>query len=258
MDLMTAFSVMLGDVTHVNASARQVHGILSWHDRTRGAVRHAARLAAGASCLEVRPVTAVTHRSWRASSRMILDALTAQAEEAARRRQAALREAASEDQQARQADAAAEDARRRADAARGRAAAAAAGAAAARAQAAGCADSQDAGAFLAQAASLEAEAAAAAAEAAAADREAAALEAAAARHRENARKARQLAAAMLAWEIAARDAHGTGTAVLAAEQPVARQMHDGIQAAGGLPEVPRDKRYLTLDGAAAARGGAGQ
>ena len=111
---------------------------------------------------------------------------------------------------------------------------------------------------MAEAAACESAAAAAQAEAAHYDAEAARLEAAAEEHRAKARRARALVAALLAWEVAARDAHGTGSQVLAIEEPVARDMHDGIQAAGGLAEVPADKRYLTRDRVRAHQGGARQ
>lgn len=55
--------------------------------------------------------------------------------------------------------------------------------------------------------------------------------------------------ALMAWETAAADAHAFGEAVLRNEAPVARRVFDAIQAAGGLHEVPADKRY-----AATARG----
>ncbi len=258
MDLLTAFNAMLSDVTHVNASARQVTGILVWHGRTRCAVQHAARLTTSRSCLTVSFSVAHTHRTWRASSMLILAALQAQADEAARSRFLALKKAASEDRQAEQDEAAAAAARQRAAAARSRAASASAAAGAARAQAGACDDDGGAAACLAEAAACEAEAAAAAAEAAAADSEAGAHAASAEQHRENARQARALAVLLMAWEIAARDAHGTGTAVLATEEPIARRMYEGIQAAGGLSEVPRDKRYYTRERAGTAGGGTGQ
>jgi hypothetical protein len=90
----------------------------------------------------------------------------------------------------------------------------------------------------------------AAEEAEAEDRSAAAAEAgdppgtaAAARHRENAAAARERAARLLAWEIAARDAHGHGSAVLAGEQPVGQRIGEAIAHAGGAHEVPRDRNY---------------
>ncbi|MGH3408306.1 MAG: hypothetical protein ACRDRJ_38310, partial [Streptosporangiaceae bacterium] len=120
----------------------------------------------------------------------------------------------------------------------------------ARAQAAACARHQDADAFQAQAAAADANASDA-------NAEAGRHETTAADHREEARKARQLAAELLGWQAAALDAHGTGTAVVAAEEPVARRMGEAIAAAGGLGEVPADKRYLTRGAAAASSGGGG-
>jgi len=256
-----AFGVMLGDVTSVNASARQVTNILIWHGHTRCALQHASRLTTDRTCLEVGFAWSATHRTWRASSLLILGALTAQADQAARRRLDAEREAGRQEAAARDADQGAAEARRRAAAARAAAGAAAAAAAAARASAAACTGEDQSAArakFMAEAAACEAAAAAAQAEAAWHDAEAARLEAAAEEHRGSARRARALAAALLAWEIAARDAHGTGSQVLAIEEPVAREMYEGIQAAGGLAQVPGDKRYLTRARVGAHQGGARQ
>ena len=85
---------------------------------------------------------------------------------------------------------------------------------------------------------------AAAAAASARDEAAAAEHAAAARwRREKAAEARAASAAFSEWDIAASDAGTFGRRVLANEEPAARRVGEGIAAAGGLPEVPRDKRY---------------
>ncbi|MGH3290163.1 MAG: hypothetical protein ACRDPD_36690, partial [Streptosporangiaceae bacterium] len=118
MEIMTAFGAMLGDVSSVNASDRQVHNILVWHGSTRCALEHASRLTTDASCLQVTFAGSHTHRSWRTSSLLILRALNAMADQAARRRYAAGQEAGRQDAAARDADQAAAEARRRAAQAR--------------------------------------------------------------------------------------------------------------------------------------------
>jgi hypothetical protein len=221
MEILTAFTAMLSDVTHVNASRRQVDGILDWLALTRSAVARAAAMRAPARCLEVTFSGSATHRTWRMSSQDILAALASQAEEARAGRAAAEQEAARRDHLAGLADA---------DAAMARQEAAQAEARAAALEAAG----GEAPAMAAQAAR---------AEAGEARQRAAALDAAAVQHREVAARARRAAADYMTWEIAARDAHAAGAAVLAAEEHIAAMVHSGIQAAGGIREVPRDKRY---------------
>ncbi|MGH3411052.1 MAG: hypothetical protein ACRDRJ_52425, partial [Streptosporangiaceae bacterium] len=115
---MTAFGAMLSDVTAATTSRRQVSGILAWFDLARRAVHLAQVLAGSRAGLDVTFASSVTHRTWRASSQHILAALSAQAEEAARRRTEAEQHAAAEDSRAGQADAAADAARTRAAAAR--------------------------------------------------------------------------------------------------------------------------------------------
>jgi hypothetical protein len=240
MDLMTAFTAMLGDVTHVNASRRQVTGILAWQDLTRRAAGLAGSLTGAGRGLQVSFSSSGTHRTWRMSGQLILGALRDQMDEAAIQRA--------------RADLAAQDSDRAADAEEAAAAAAASEAAAARQRAASCLAAAAASTADGERAALQAAAAAAAAEAEAADATAARLAAAAREHREEARLARQRSAQLLGWQIAAQDAHGHGTRVIAGEEPIAAAMHAGIQAAGGISEVPGDKRYLTRDGALAPAG----
>jgi hypothetical protein len=229
-DMMTAFVVMADDVTFVNASREQIDGILLWHDRARLAHNEAGVLAAGRPCLDVLSAGARTHRIWRLTAQSVLAALAAQSEEAVRGRLAAEDDAARAD---------AEEARARSDAAwlRRQAARAAARAAAARSSAGACAGTLAAAGFLA-------EAEAAAAEASDLLDSARTRETEAAEHRDEAAEHRELAGRLQDWEVLARDAHGTGTAVLDAEEDDAVRLGELAAAGGGPAELPGDKSYL--------------
>lgn len=179
MQLLTAFTAMLGDVGYANASARQIDGILDWSDHVARAVARAKMMHARPGTLDVTFTGSATHRTWRVSCHSILAALSAQAEEARVRRAEQNVKAADLEQRA----AAEED------------------------------------------------------------------EMAAASLRDEAVEARGEVSDLIQWEIAANDAHTFGESVIRNEEPVARRVFEGIQAAGGIREVPADKRY-----AATARG----
>ncbi len=53
---------------------------------------------------------------------------------------------------------------------------------------------------------------------------------------------------MAAWACAARDARGCGSQVVANEYLPAVMVGQAIGAAGGVREVPADKRYASNDG----------
>jgi hypothetical protein len=223
--MMTAFRAMLDDVTCVSASRRQVTGLIAWQDCTRQADTLARDHGADRGSLDVEYAASEVYRTWQMSCDLILRTLAVQAEEAHRRAAEADAEAESQQQLALQAATAAAAARQRAAAARGTALA--------------CTRLEDVSAFLAEAETAEAEAAAAAA--------------AAAGHEGAAGAARRRAAALRTWEIAARDAHGTGQRVLDAEQPAAAAIGEALRRAG--PSfVPRDKSYLR-DGGRTLAGG---
>jgi hypothetical protein len=228
--MMTAFRAMLDDVTAVNASRRQVTGLIAWQDCTRQADTLAREHGADGACLDVGYAASGAYRTWQMSCRLILAALAVQAEESRRRAAEADAEAESETQLALQAATAAAAARDQA--------------ATARAAALACTRPEDVNAFLAGTEAADAEAA---------DAEAAAAAAAAQEHQSAAGAARRRAVALRAWEIAARDAHGTGQMVLDAEQPAAASIGDALRRAG-TSFVPRDKSYLR-DGGSLPAGG---
>jgi len=213
VDVMTAFVAMLGDVTAVNASRRQINGLIAWQDTTRQADTMAREYDADGACLDVDYAGSTLYRPWQVSCELILQALALQEDQARRRAIEADAEAGAQMGLAMQAAAAAAAARERAATARGAAAA--------------CTRPEDVQGFLDEAAE---------ADAAAADQAAAGHEAAAA-------AARARAAAMRAWEIAARDAGGTGRQVLEAEVHVALVLGGAVRRAG-IAVVPRNKGYL--------------
>jgi hypothetical protein len=223
--MMTAFVAMLGDVTAVNASRRQINGLIAWQDTTRQTDTMAREQDAGGACLDVDYAGSTLYRPWQVSCELILQALALQENQARRRAIEADAEAGAQMELAMQAAAAAAAARERAAGARGAAAA--------------CLRPEDAQAFLDEAA--EAEADAAAADEAAAEHEAAAA------------AARARATALRAWEIAARDASGTGRQVLEAEVPVALAIGTALRQAG-IAVAPRNKGYLQ-DGRRMSAGG---
>ena len=90
------------------------------------------------------------------------------------------------------------------------------------------------------AAAAEADAAAAAA---AAGADAFALLAAAAEHREAAAAARYLSRQLMDWQVAAGDAHASGSAMLSDELPRAERVGEAIGRSGGVREVYRDKHW---------------
>jgi hypothetical protein len=231
MELRAAFEVLFSDVTAAEVSERQVTGMRSWQELTLIACGRAVPLGCSVAGLHVRYAAGSVHRTWRMSSGLILAALAAQVEEARRGRARAETEARRERAAAEQAEAAA------AAAAAGAAAAWARAAAAHQMAAAVAADNPQA------AASFEAEAQAAGSEAAAAEAQAEALRQRAAEHRERAEQARALARELLSWETVARDAEGTGRAAVAAEQPIAVRVGEGIARAGGVREVPGSKWF---------------
>jgi hypothetical protein len=247
MELMTAFSAMLSDVTHANASDSQILGILTWLDRAREAVRRAAALEAEAG-LEVSFAEAATHRAWRMTSHVLVAAFAAQEDEARARRGRADQDAAREDRDNRIAAAEAAQARDTALSARARAAAARSRACVARARAA-AADEQGAAFFLAEADAADAEAAIADSEALLADERARQQDMIAGEHRRRAAAARKLAGELTGWEQAARDARDTGEQVLKDHDPRLTRVSESQARAGGAREVPRDKRYMTSDSA---------
>jgi hypothetical protein len=227
MYILDVFWPMLNDLTHRNASMRQVYGIRNWQDYVRRTVQ-AAPDDATRDCLDVPFSGSASHRTWRVACWGILNALSMQAGEAQVRKAEADAEAVSRDRAAEQADA---------DAAAARSAAAAFRAQAAQSRAAAAGADPD----LADRAGTDAMIAdgnAAAAEAAAAEHAVTAL-----KHRENAAEARVVSRRCQEWDIAASDAGAFGKRVLANEEPIARRVGEGIAAAGGLPEVPADKRY---------------
>ena len=225
MDMMTVFRAMLDDVTCVNASRRQVTGLIAWQDCTRQADTLARQHGADGASLDVQYAASDVFRPWQMSCELILQALSGQAGEASRRAAQADAEADAQAQLAAAAAAAAAAARERA--------------AVAAAAAAACTRPEDAEFFRAEAETAQGEAAAAAA--------------AARDHQAAAGAARQRARALRMWEIAARDAHGTGKLVVAAEQPAAAAIGEALRMAGpGI--APRSKQYLR-DGARPAWGG---
>lgn len=66
--------------------------------------------------------------------------------------------------------------------------------------------------------------------------------------REAAATARVRADAAMAWGVAARDAHTTGTRLVAEESAIAFPVGQALAAAGGADEVYGDKRALATDG----------
>jgi hypothetical protein len=248
MELMTAFSAMLSDVTHANASDSQILGILTWLDRAREAVRRAAALEAG-SGLEVSFAVSATHRTWRLTSQMLVAAFTAQEDEALARRADADVEASGEDRDAAAADADAVQARHVSVTARARAAEARSRASVARACAAAAADDQNAAFFLAEADAADIAAASADSEAAQAIQRAAEQADLAETHRRKSAEARELSGELMDWEVAARDARDTGEQVLADHDPRLTCVSESQARAGGRSVVPGDKRYLTNESA---------
>ena len=220
MDLMRAFTVMLGGVTAADAPRRQVNGILEWRDYVYGAVKRAAAVPdADLSGLEVALVTSSqTHLEWRMAAGAILDALAQQANAAdvayARAKAAeaaALREAAECDAEAEACE-----------------------------QAAAAADD--------------------AAEAAMYVAEAAMWRARAEEWRREAQRQAAIAAAAMEWGAAARDAIAYGSRLVTGEDAMALPVAEAVAAAGGPSEVYGQKHALTLDGSEARplaiRGGA--
>jgi hypothetical protein len=175
--VLRAFTAMTWELGWRDAPGWLIDEVDLWEDRVREAVRRAELAGAAPECTDVTFGGAGSHRTWRASSWVILQALSMQAETAMRER-------------------------------------------------------------------LEADAVADREDRLAADAE----EPAAGRHRENAAAARHRSGACMAWEVAARDAHGHGSTVLAGTQPAAVRVGEAIRQAGGIREVPRNKRYATTAG----------
>jgi hypothetical protein len=248
MDIMRAFTAMLDEITAADVSPGQETGVLVWHSRAARAAVKARSMGAARQCLEVTFAGSRVHREWRTSARHILNALTAQMDEARRRRAVTEREALAEASKADAAGAAAAAAAHQASAARARAADARARAAHALRLAA-MADEQYKAGFLAQADDLSAQAAAAEAAGRHAGEEHDSQAAAAERHRDRAGRLRQLARKLLQWEAEAEDARGTGENLVRGLNPAAWEYFEGIRAAGGLRNVPRSKWYLTASGA---------
>lgn len=90
-----------------------------------------------------------------------------------------------------------------------------------------------------------------AAAASADDDGAAVLLAAALAAREAAKEARRRAGAAMAWNVAALDAHTTGTRLVADENAIAASVGQALAAAGGVGEVYGAKHALTTDGRSA-------
>jgi hypothetical protein len=260
MELMTVFRAMMSEITSDDGSETLVNGILLWASRTSDAVRRARQHDAAQHCLEASFSGASTWRLWKYAADNILAALIAQEDEARARRATAEREAAARESRAAEADAGAAVAADQARASRARAATARTRAGEARTLAGTCENPETAAAFEAQASACDAQAAAADSDAQAGESAAAALAGQAEKHRERARLERARSKELRAWEASARDAHGTGTLLIAVQQPVQNAMYEGIQAAGGINQVPRSKYYLRRDAttrrpAMAGRGG---
>lgn len=232
--LMQAFTVMLGDVTAADCSARQVLGIEQWQDFVLRALTAAQACdPPGQAGMSVASATSSTHRTWRDSAHQIIAALQAQIGEAEVRIAETRANIQKLEDQAREHERAAAAAEAAAAAHRAAAAAASANAAAAESQ------EQGSGAgFAAQAA--QETAAAAAADAAAAAHRRAAQEC-----WEEAGKERTRLALLIAWLAAATDAHGAGVFLVGREDAIAIPVGEAIQAAGGITEVALDKRYFS-------------
>lgn len=223
MDLMRAFTVMLGGITAADASSRQVNGILTWRDYVYEAVKRGQEVpgADGQGTYVALVTSSETHLQWRLAAGAILEALAEQANAA----DAIYAQAKAAEQAAEKA---AQEAR---DAAK-----------AALAMAADFAligDELTAAYYVALAATAEAEAV---------------------RCDEEAKRQAAIAAAAMMWGIAARDAIACGSALVAQENAVAFPVGEAIAAAGGVDEVYGEKRALTTDGGGgrplAIRGGA--
>jgi len=253
--MMNAFIAMMGDITWADVADGQAEGVLSWHSVAARAARCAQGLDAQPQCLQVTFSGSHTHRTWRMSANSILDTLLAQVDEARTRRSRAERETSAQADKAAAADADAREAAQRAETHRAEAEQARRDASAARRLAS--LDPQYADGFLAQAAQHEARADMATRAAGEAGQEAERRTRAAEGHRDKGREQRSLARQLLNWEEAALDAHGTGTNLISDWQPVALRMFEGIQAAGGVQEVPKLKWYLTTAGADLATAGIG-
>lgn len=247
--LMQAYTIMLGDVTAADCSARQIGGIEQWQEAVLAAV--AAAMACdppGRAGMSVAVTSSSTHRGWRIAAGFIVAALADQIAEAEYR----IAESVAKERKLRaEAEAHDEMARRleqQAAAAEGQAAMLMARASAAR-SAASAAASEKGGEAAAAASTAEAESCEAAA--AAASGEAAACRAAAAWHRMQAQLCREEAdvergrqALLRAWLAAALDAQQIGQRLIAQENVIAFPIGEAIAAAGGLHEVAANKRYF--------------
>lgn len=220
MDLMRAFMVMLGGVTAADAPRRQVNGILVWRDYVYEAVKRAAAVPGGDRAGT--EVDLVTPSGTHLEWRMAAGAiLDALAEQANAADVAYAKALAAEAAAMRAAEEAAAEA------------------VACMAAAAAADDAGEAAGYLAEAEMWRARAA---------------------EWREEARRQAAIAAAAMAWGIAARDAIAFGVFLVAQENDVAFPVGEALAAAGGPSEVYGEKHALTLDGGAARplaiRGGA--
>lgn len=220
MDLMRAFTVMLGGITAADASSRQVNGILVWRAYVYEALQcsYSVPEAEDRGSDVILVTSSETHLEWRLAAAAILDALARQANSADVAYERAVRAAAA-------ATAAAEDY----DAAAG----------ACEANAGATDDQKEASAYLAQAEKFRV---------------------AADTCRKEAARQNAIAVAAVAWGIAARDACAFGSALVAQENAVAFPVGEAIAAAGGPDEVYGDKHALTTGSGSerplAVRGGA--
>ena len=227
MDLMRAFTVMLGGVKAVDADADDVNGILQWRDYVQTAVTRGAGLPSSPGRAVFMP-SSEKHATWMMACEAILDDLREQAGDADRLYAEALAEAEEADQDA--------------EAAEGEAASEEVAAANESAAASTCmANRQWAAAAAHQAAAVMHRAAAAAA----------AVRAAEARRR--AEKARELAEKAMAWGIAARDANTFGERLIAAIHAKALRVGEALAKAGGIEGVYDHRDANAADGAPATR-----
>lgn len=234
--LIQAFQAMLGDIRAADCSDRQITGIIVWQAYVANAVAH-AHSCQGVSGLTVPWTRSDKHAFWRASAGLILAALKEQENEASWRSAGAAVAARRHKNLAAEA----RDAGQKEETA-----AVAASRLAVRYRRAGdaCTDPQEAAHYYALA--READATAARHMKQASD-----YYKAANRHEEEAARLRGLAAAFNAWAVAARDAQAIGRQLIATEDGVAMVIGRAIDAAGGVVEVPKNKRYMRRDGARA-------
>ena len=227
VDLMRAFTVMLGSLHAVDADAEQVNGILVWRDYVHTAVK----AGEGLPCTRGRSVympSSEKHAGWKMACEAILEDLAEQASDADALHGEKTAEAERADREAVAADAEAAEAE--AQAVREFALASECMAARQFVPAAGHAAS-------------------------AAGHRAAAAEAArrAAEARRRAAKAREVAEKAMKWGIAARDALTFGERLVAPVHAKALRVGEALAQAGGVAGVYDHRDTNAADGAPAGR-----